>query len=81
MEEKNLFALNNISDIVGVMLIVVIAIGAGYLIWNDYNRTREGSRRQPIKFIEFIKKEQLYIFLLLMFLFLIGGEILLYNRM
>ena len=80
MEEKNLFALSNIGDIVGVMLIVVIAIGAGHLIWKDYNRTREGNRRQRVKFWDFIKKEQLYIFLFLMFLFLIGGEILLYNR-
>lgn len=81
MGENILFAFHNIGDIIGFMLIAVIAVGAGCLIWDDYNRTREESRRRPLNFWDFVKKEQLYIFLFLMFLFLIGGEIFLYHRM
>jgi len=69
----------NLTDAVGIFLIVVVAIAAISLLWLDYRHYIEKYRKRKFRFIEFVKNEELYLFLLLMFVFLIGGEILLYH--
>lgn len=49
------------------------------LLWLDYRHYIEKYGKREFRFIEFVKNEGLYLFLLLMFVFLIGGEILLYH--
>ena len=66
-----------LADIVGVILIMVIALGAFSLMWIDYRVYMEDHNKR-FRLFDFIRKEQLYLFLFLMFLFLIGGEMLLY---
>lgn len=70
-----------LADIVGVFIIFSIAFGVFALMWMDYKRylEEEGSS-SSFRITEFVKKEQLYIFLFLMFVFLIGGEIILYSH-
>ena len=76
------------ADIVGAFIIIMLVVGIFTLMWIDYKRYLDEQatkyrRKEKVgfKIEEFIKTEQLYIFLFLMFLFLIGGEILLYNKM
>ena len=74
------------ADIMGAFIILVLVIGIFVLMWFDYRRYLDEQvtkyRRQPhtgFSLKKFVKREQLYIFLFLMFLFLIGGEMLLYD--
>lgn len=76
------------ADMVGAFIIIMLVVGIFTLMWIDYKRYLDEQatkyrRKEKVgfKIEEFIKTEQLYIFLFLMFLFLIGGEILLYNKM
>ena len=76
------------ADIVGAFIIIMLVVGIFTLMWMDYKRYLDEQatkyrKQKKVKFKieEFVKIEQLYIFLFLMFLFLIGGEILLYNKM
>lgn len=70
-----------LADIVGVFIIFSIAFGVFALMWMDYKRyLEEESSSSSFRILEFVKKEQLYIFLFLMFVFLIGGEIILYSH-
>ena len=66
-----------LADIVGVILIMVIALSAFSLMWIDYRVYMEDHNKH-FRLFDFIRKEQLYLFLFLMFFFLIGGEMLLY---
>lgn len=68
-----------LADVVGIILIVVVVIVAFVLLWLDYRHYIEKYGKREFRFIEFVKNEGLYLFLLLMFVFLIGGEILLYH--
>lgn len=74
------------ADIMGAFIIISLVIGVFVLMWLDYKRYLDEQvtkyrrhEHEGFNLGEFIKKEQLYIFLFLMFLFLIGGEILLYD--
>lgn len=70
-----------LADMVGVFIIFSIAFGVFALMWMDYKRyLEEESSSSSFRFLEFVRKEQLYIFLFLMFVFLIGGEIILYSH-
>ena len=76
------------ADIVGAFIIIMLVVGIFTLMWMDYKRYLDEQatkyrrhKKVGFRIEEFIKTEQLYIFLFLMFLFLIGGEILLYNKM
>ena len=68
-----------LADVVGIILIVVVVIVAFVLLWLDFRHYIEKYGKREFRFIEFVKNERLYLFLLLMFVFLIGGEILLYH--
>ena len=79
--DKDVFQTMTLADIVGVFIIFSIAFGVFALMWMDYKRYLEESSSNHFRILEFVKKEQVYIFLFLMFLFLIGGEMLLYSKM
>lgn len=71
-----------LSDLVGIFIIFSIAFGVFALMWLDYKRYLESQEvNEKFKVLEFVKKEQIYVFLFLMFLFLIGGEMLLYSKL
>ncbi len=79
MENYSVLQTMTLADIVGVFLILVIVLGSFSLMWyRDYSVYLEDHNKQ-FRLFDFIRKEQLYLFLFLMFLFLIGGEILLYS--
>lgn len=78
---KEVFQTMTLADMVGVFIIFSIAFGVFALMWMDYKRyLEEESSSSRFRILEFVKKEQLYIFLFLMFVFLIGGEIILYSH-
>ncbi len=72
---------SHVADMVGLLLLVFIAIGVGILMWLDYQRYSEEHLHRRFDIWEFIRQEQLYLFLFLTFFFLIGGELLLYHKM
>lgn len=77
----DVFQTMTLADMVGVFIIFSIAFGVFALMWMDYKRyLEEDGASARFRIVEFIKKEQLYIFLFLMFVFLIGGEIILYSH-
>jgi len=79
---ENPFSLSaQTADIIGVVILLALAIGLLCVMWCDYRRYLRNYSRHRSGFFDFLKREQLYIFLFLTFLFLIGGEMLLYNRM
>lgn len=78
MENYSVLQTMTLADIVGVFLILVIALGLFSLMWIDYRVYLENHNKK-LRLFDFIRKEQLYLFLFLMFIFLIGGEILLYS--
>ena len=78
MENYSVLQAMTLADIVGVFLILVIALGSFSLMWIDYRVYLENHKKK-LRLFDFIRKEQLYLFLFLMFIFLIGGEILLYS--
>ena len=78
MENYSVLQTMMLADIVGVFLILVIALGSFSLMWIDYRVYLENHKKK-LRLFDFIRKEQLYLFLFLMFIFLIGGEILLYS--
>lgn len=84
-ENYSIIQTMTLSDMVGVFIIFSIAIGAFALMWLDYRRYLDNKDSQEVnarfKVLEFVKKEQIYVFLFLMFLFLIGGEMLLYSKL
>lgn len=79
MVDLSLLKPTMLADVVGIILIVVVVIVAFVLLWLDYRHYIEKYGKREFRFIEFVKNEGLYLFLLLMFVFLIGGEILLYH--
>ena len=68
----SLFQSTGLADIVGVCIILSIALGAFSLMWMDYKNYLEEYDNK-----HFGIKEQLYIFIFLVFAFLVGGEMLL----
>lgn len=78
----NPFSLSNqAADMVGVAILLVLAIGLACVMLFDYRRFLREHTHHRSGCLDFLKREQLYIFLFLMFLFLIGGEMLLYTKM
>lgn len=69
------------TNITGMFLIAIIAIGVACLIWNDYKKVQNEQCHVQFHIGDFLKKERLYIFLFWMFFFLIGGELLLYSSL
>ena len=80
MGDFHVFQTMTLADMVGVFIILSIALGVFALMWMDYKRYLEESESIHFRILEFVKKEQLFIFLFLMFLFLIGGEVILYSH-
>lgn len=80
-DNTSIFQTMTLSDLVGVFIIFSIAFGVFALMWMDYKRYLDDEESAHFRFLEFVKKEQLYVFLFLMFLFLIGGEMMLYSKM
>ena len=70
-----------LADIVGVCIILSIALGAFSLMWRDYKNDLEENDNKYFRVLDFILKEQLYIFIFLVLAFLIGGEMLLHAYM
>ena len=81
MRENPFSLTTHTADAVGVALLLVLFAGLAIVMWLDYRRYLRDHSRHRSGFFDFLKREQLYIFLFLMFLFLIGGEMLLYTRM
>ena len=77
----SLFQSTGLADIVGVCIILSIALGAFSLMWRDYKNDLEENDNKYFRVLDFILKEQLYIFIFLVLAFLIGGEMLLYAYM
>ena len=63
----------DLADIVGVCIILSIALGAFSLMWRDYKNDLEENDNKYFRVLDFILKEQLYIFIFLVLAFLIGG--------
>lgn len=72
---------DTMADVVGVLLIILVAIGVGVMMWVDYRKFLHEHIHRHFRLSEFIKREHIFIVLFLLFLFLIGGELLLYNSM
>lgn len=80
--KDNLFNFSeHVTDLVGVAIIIAIAIGVGLMMWIDYHKFLQEHLHHKFSFWEFIKREQIFIVLFLLLLFLMGGEIFLYNNM
>lgn len=73
----SLFQSTGLADIVDVCIILSIALGAFSLMWMDYKNYLEEYDNKHFHILDFVLKEQLYIFIFLVFAFLIGGEMLL----
>ena len=73
----SLFQSTGLADIVGVCIILSIALGAFSLMWMDYKNYLEEYDNKHFHVLDFVLKEQLYIFIFLVFAFLVGGEMLL----
>ena len=81
MSETTFSISTHTADIIGIALLVLLFAGLALTMLFDYRRYLRDHSRHRSGFLDFLKQEQLYIFLFLMFLFLIGGEMLLYARM
>lgn len=81
MTSFSLFQSTGLADIVGVCIILSIALGAFSLMWRDYKNDLEENDDKYFRVLDFILKEQLYIFIFLVLAFLIGGEMLLHAYM
>lgn len=73
----SLFQSTGLAEIVGVCIILSIALGAFSLMWMDYKKYLEEYDGKHFHVLDFVLKEQLYIFIFLVFTFLVGGEMLL----
>lgn len=71
----------SLADIAALSLIVGMGVGTFCVMWFEYKRYLEEHIGKRFRLADFIKKEQLYIFLFLVLLFLICGEWLLYWEM
>lgn len=69
----SLFQSTGLADIVDVCIILSIALGAFSLMWMDYKNYFEEYDNKHFHILDFVLKEQLYIFIFLVFAFLIGG--------
>ena len=67
----------DLAEIVGVCIILSIALGAFSLMWMDYKNYLEEHDNKHFHVLDFVLKEQLYIFIFLVLAFLVGGEMLL----
>ena len=67
----------NLAEIVGVCIILSIVLGALSLMWRDYKNYLEENDDKHFHVLDFVLKEQLYIFIFLVLAFLVGGEMLL----
>ena len=81
MRENPFELSHHVGDLVGVILILVIAICVSCLMWIDYRKYLDEHVRKRFRFLDFIKREQLFLFLFLMFFFLIVGQLVLYSNM
>ncbi len=78
---ENPFSLSpHAADTIGVVLLLVLALGLALVMYLDYRRYLDEHSHHRAGFADFLKREQLYICLFLLFLFLIGGEMLLYTK-
>ena len=67
----------DLAEIVGVCIILSIVLGALSLMWRDYKNYLEEKDDKHFHVLDFVLKEQLYIFIFLVLAFLVGGEMLL----
>jgi hypothetical protein len=67
----------DLAEIVGVCIILSIVLGALSLMWRDYKNYLEENDDKHFHVLDFVLKEQLYIFIFLVLAFLVGGEMLL----
>ena len=67
----------DLAEIVGVCIILSIVFGALSLMWRDYKNYLEENDDKHFHVLDFVLKEQLYIFIFLVLAFLVGGEMLL----
>ena len=67
----------DLAEIVGVCIIMSIVLGALSLMWRDYKNYLEENDDKHFHVLDFVLKEQLYIFIFLVLAFLVGGEMLL----
>ncbi len=67
----------DLAEIVGVCIILSIVLGALSLMWSDYKNYLEENDDKHFHVLDFVLKEQLYIFIFLVLAFLVGGEMLL----
>ena len=67
----------DLAEIVGVCIILSIVLGALSLMWRDYKIYLEENDDKHFHVLDFVLKEQLYIFIFLVLAFLVGGEMLL----
>ena len=71
----------DLAEIVGVCIILSIVLGALSLMWRDYKNYLEENDDKHFHVLDFVLKEQLYIFIFLVLAFLVGGEMLLQAHM
>ena len=76
-----LFQSTGLADIVGLCIILSIALGAFSLMWMYYKKYLEEYDSKHFHVLDFVLKEQLYIFIFLVLAFLVGGEMLLKAHM
>lgn len=77
----SLFQSTSLADIVGLCIILSIGLGAFTLMWMDYKNNLEEYDNKHFHILDFVLKEQLYIFIFLVLAFLVGGEMLLKAHM
>lgn len=81
MRENPFELSHHVGDLVGIILILMIAIGVSCLMWIDYRKYLDEHTKMRFRFLDFIKREQLFLFLFLLFSFLIVGQLILYSNM
>lgn len=77
----SLFQSTGLADIVGLCIILSIGLGAFTLMWMDFKNHLDEYDNKHFYVLDFVLKEQLYIFIFLVLAFLVGGEMLLKAHM
>lgn len=81
MTEDPTALFDNMGSLIVVLAVITLPVGMVCVMLNDYKHYRESHWQQRFRLVDFIKQEQLYIYLFLLMIFLIIGELLFYSVM
>lgn len=79
-EKVSLFAIQHCC-LIGMLFVAMVVAAAMALMWYEYRSYLHEHLQKRFSVMEFVIREQLHVQLLILFFFLIGGELLLYSLM